>query len=367
MAGQKKRRWLGGYVRVGKNGKETFIIDKWIRREHFHLSTRCNTERAALKQYERFEADPYGFSPLGDDSERLFITDKLVADFAAFMRDVKKNSRPWIKDTLRYLSHWSDDLAGRDLRALNVQRDLLPVLDKRKTSRRHRIEAIKSFCSWLRTVKGLLHAANDATMNLRVPKTTAEKTRRRKVVAEEHIRRVMPLLPDEARDVMVMQLATAFHVAEVRRFAEIGDIVYYAGGPILAAVTVKHKSGELVTQPIVDRDHLAAIERIKARGRIPINWTLAENMKTACNQVRREEELRGVPEDQRMPQWRLGQMRHTVLTMAVMGGATAEQAAAFAHHRSSETTKRFYIDLAVPTLTVPVLRLVQAQKEEKAG
>lgn len=366
MAGQKKRRWLGGYVRVGATGKETFIIDRWIRGQHFHLSTRCSTEKAALKQLERFEADPYGFTPLGESAEVVRITPDLVRDFCLWMRDEKRNSAEWIDDVKRLLGDWSEDLARHDLRNVSIQKVLYPVLDRRKTSRRHRIEALKSFCSWLRRHKGLLNAANDSTIDLPIPKATPANQRKKKAVPAEHIWAVLPLLPDITRDVLLMQLATAFHVSEVRRFAETGDLVYRTAG-MLASVTVKHKSGELVTQPIIAPEHLAAVERIKRRGSIPGNDVLARHMRAAINQIRRDQELAGVPEAQRMPHFRLGQMRHTALTFAHQAGVPLEQVAAFAHHRSIATTRAFYVEMAKPSISVPVLRLVPTDEEKKGS
>lgn len=367
MAGQKKRRWMGGYVRIGKNGRPTFVIDRWIRGVHFHLSTRCSQEKAALAQLARFEADPYNFSPLSESADAVRITEDLLTEFGTFMRDEKKDSREWIRSVLNYLAQWGEVLAHKDLRALNVQRDLLPPLAKWKTSRRHRVEAIKSFCTWLRRHKGLLHAGNDATQNLPIPKTVAEKLSRPKVVSEEHVRRVLPLLPDETRDVAILQLGTAWHLSEVRRFAADGEITPRVGGPLLAVLTVKHKNGELVSQPVVAQEHLDAARRIKARGRIPIPWTLAKNMREACDQIRREQAIADVPEKDWMPHWRLGQLRHTVLTWAYARGASAEDLAKFAHHATPVTTRKFYLDLGVPSVSIPVLRLLPPDDDKGTG
>lgn len=366
VTGQKKERWPGGYVRMGKGGKRTFIIDKWIRGQHFHLSTRCSQLRAALKQLERFEADPYGFNPLGDSAEVVRITTELVHEFAVWMRDEKRNTREWIEGVVRFLGDWAEDLARYDLRNVSVQRVLYPALDKRKTSRRHRIESLKSFCSWLRRHKGLLNAANDSTINMPIPKAAPANQRKSKAVPAEHIAAVMPLLPEVTRDVMLMQLATAFHVSEVRRFALSGELIYRTHG-MLASVTVKHKSGEIVTQPIIHPEHLSAVERIKKRGRIPDNDVLSRHMRKAIDQLRRDEELAGAPEEKRTPHFRLGQMRHTALTFAHQSGIPLEQVAAFAHHRSIATTRAFYVEMAKPNISVPVLRLVPADESKKGS
>jgi hypothetical protein len=352
---RKRRVWLGGYVRNGKKGP-TYVIERWVRGEHFHVSTRCRTERAALKQLERFEADPYGYTPLPEDS-RVVITLELCAEFRDFMVKRKRNSPEWIETVMRFLGDWEEDLGGKDLRFLNLQRDLKPPLETRK-SRKHRIEAIKSFCSWLRTEKGLLRKAEDATLDLKVPQSPPAKHKRRRAQSREHVLAILPQLPDVTRDVLTLQIGTAWHISEVRRFASGGEIVE-GTAPLLAVLVVKHKGGDLVRTPIKTPEHLEAARRLRARGAIPIKETLAQHMRDACDRIRAQQRRDGVPEEKLMPHFRLGDMRATVLTWAVEMGATPQEASEFAHHRSLNTTRRMYLDLAVPTVSVPVLRLVK--------
>jgi N-acylglucosamine-6-phosphate 2-epimerase len=42
-----KRQWLGGYVREGSRGA-TYVIQRELNGERFHVTTKCRTERAAL-------------------------------------------------------------------------------------------------------------------------------------------------------------------------------------------------------------------------------------------------------------------------------------------------------------------------------
>lgn len=356
---QKARRgkWLGGYVRFGSKSS-TYVIDKWIGGVHFHVSTRCSTERAAVKQLERFEADPYGYTPLGDDGSALRITLELSEQFRAFMQR-KGNSAEWVATVMRFLADWEEDIRTRDLRNLSVQRDLKPALDVRKTSRRHRIETIRSFCRWLREEKGLLTRGKDATLDLSFPKTTAAKLRRRRAVTLEHVRAVFPHLPEETRDVLWLLTGTAWHVSEVRRFAEGGEIVRQLEGDPRVVLVTRHKSGELTRTPLTDRGQMEAAERIRKRGRIPAKETLAQHMRDGCNAVREKEAENGVAEENLTPHFRLGDMRHTALTYGVQQGASPQEASEFAHHRSLTTTKKFYIDLAVPTVSIPTMRLVK--------
>lgn len=352
-----RRPWLGGYVRKGKKA-ETFVIDRWVKGVHFHISTRCRTERAALKQLERFEANPYGYSPLDSDELPLTITSELLEEFRVFMRQERKNTPEWTGNVIRYLTHWAEDLAGKDLRHLSVARDLEKALQTRKTSRRHRIEAIKSFCAWLRRTERL-NIADDATINLHVPQIEPAKNKRRRAVSMADVEAVMPHLSAEVLDVLLLQSGTAWHISEVRRFAGSGEIVRPISGDPLAVLVTRHKSGDLTRTPIRAPEHLAAAERILARGRIPIPETLADAMKRACEKVRAKQAEAGVPEKNRMPHWRLGVMRHTVLSHAVEQGASPQEVSEFAGHRSVQTSRRFYIDVATPTVSVPVMRLTK--------
>ncbi|QDE68580.1 hypothetical protein BHS09_17190 [Myxococcus xanthus] len=55
-----KQRWPGGYFHKQQDGQPLFIIDRRVRGQRFHVSTRCHNLRLAMKQLERFEADPLG-------------------------------------------------------------------------------------------------------------------------------------------------------------------------------------------------------------------------------------------------------------------------------------------------------------------
>lgn len=349
---------MGGYIRVGKKRK-TYVIDRWVGGVHFHVSTRCSTERAALKQLEAFEANPHGYSPLNAEPHGLEITTELVEGYRRYMKDVRKNSHEWCNACVNLLGDWADDLNGADLRTLNVQRDLKPVLAKRGKRIAHRIECLKAFMSWLRTEKGLLTKAQDATLDLPVPHAPPAKYKRRRAVAQEHVLAVLPRLDLATREVLTLLIGTAWHISEVRRFAKEGEIIRPVNGRPLAVLVTKHKSGDHTRTPIIAPEHLEAAERIRARGKVASAVYLARVMRNACAAIREEQARRDVPEENRTPSFRLGVMRHSVLTWAVEMGATPEQASQFAGHRSLATTRKYYLDVAVPTVNVPVLRLLK--------
>ncbi len=357
-----RQHWMSGYVRPGKKGP-TYVIERWINGEYFHVSTKCRTERAALKQLERFEVDPKNYKP-GESVAKpeLLMTADLVNEYCQWMTNEKGNSPEWVYESERFLVHWNKDLGAKDLARVSVQDDLKPALDKRK-SRQHRIIAIKAFFGWLRREKGLLLV--DPTEALPVPQGSPEKLRRRKAVDQATIQAVLEFLPEETRDVLRLQSITAWHVSEVRRFALVGEILAVPAGVVMAhgkarpaaVLSTPHKSGEPTRTPIHGDKNLELAERIKARGAILSNSALARHMREACDAAITKQAAAGVPVEKRIKRFSLGVMRHTVLTWAVEAGATPQEASEFAGHKSLTTTRRFYLDVTVPTVSVPTMKL----------
>jgi hypothetical protein len=133
--------------------------------KRYEVSTRCSRLRAALAQLERFEADPEGYDPATPGGEPVRLTGELVKAFLDWSLNTKGNSRPWVLQQRAYLAWWAENLKGRDLRALNLGSHVIPALDE-APERRHRIEVLKAFCSWLRKERHLLSRAEDATLDL---------------------------------------------------------------------------------------------------------------------------------------------------------------------------------------------------------
>jgi hypothetical protein len=253
----------------------------------------------------------------------------------------RPTSREWAFGQANLLADWSDDFAGEDIRDVTVHR-MKEMLDGRITSRKHRIEAIKAFASWLRREKGLLKFSEDTTLDLAVPQDTAAKNRRRRVVSEENFFAILPHLPAAVRDIALLQSATAFHISETKRFRESGELVRNVA-PHLAVIMVRHKNGELVATPLQFPEHVEAAERVLALKKFPAKQELCDAMEAACSAAK-------------VPSFRLGVMRHSVLTWGHARGASMSDLAKFAHHKSERTTATFYVDLAVAPTVIPVVR-----------
>lgn len=346
----KRKRWLGGYIHIQENGAELFIIEKKVGKKRYHLSTRCHSERSALKQLERFEADPQGYTPGGGETEEALLLDAaLILEYRTQM-EAESGSRPHVNDRCNRLKDWMVDLTGVDLRRMSLRDHIIPALVRRKTCRPARIIAIKALMGWLRKQRHVLTSAEDATVDLPVPQATPEKWRRRKAVDRKRALAAFAKLEGPYRDCMELLVATGWHTTELSRFVRQAEseIVYPLGlrkKGVRAVLVTRHKGGELTRTPLRHPEHLEAAKRLRARGRMPkkLNDALGE----ACR-------LAGVEK------FTAGVMRHSVGTWAVEDGASPADVSEFLGHKDPRTTKRFYLDVAIPTVTVPVLRLLKA-------
>lgn len=339
-------RWTGGYIRTTKVGRPVFIIELWRKGRKWHISTGCATKRAAEKELERFELDPMGYSPGDYALQGLDLSAELVLAYRKYQLAAGL-TKAWADQVARNLADWQIALKGRDLRALKLHRDLRPALDGWGTQLPHRIKAIKGLFRWLRQERGLVERHQDATLDLRVPQARPEKQRRPKAVLPEHVAAVLRELPVNTRDILHLLTATAWHVSEARRFCGDGSIAQPLNQDgVLAVLTTRHKSGDLVSTPILYPEHLEAAKRVQALSRFPESITISRHMREACDKAK-------------VPRFSAGQMRHSVLTWGVRdGGASLYQAKEFANHRSESTTRRFYVHQDVPKNALPVYRLM---------
>lgn len=348
---------MGGYVRAG-----VYVIERKLGGVKFHFSTRCRTERAALAELARFEEDPTAYSPTqrAVDS-RVLVTADLLDDFWRYQVHVKRNTVEHADACESYLVHWMEDLEGVDLRKLRLA-EVHRALDKRGKARRYRVIALKSFCAWLRRVKGLLTAGNDVTTQVQVPPARPEKLQRRKVADREDVRKVLAHLTGPTRDALLVLAATGMHVSELRRFArgEGGLLKPLRGERVAGKILLRHKTGEAHVVSLVHQDYVAAATRLRARGRLFSNGWLVTCIARAC-------EAAGVA------RFTPGVMRHSLGTWLAEDGSPLQLVAQQLGHRSERTTRRFYVDLGLTAadVSVPILHVVEGggdgSKQSNAG
>ena len=355
------RKWLGGYVRVGKKGP-TFIIERYQDGVRYHISTKCRTERAALDALALFESDPANYRPARKTAaaprKAVTLTADLITEYTDWMvqRPYYPTTEIHAQKHFTLLKAWMVFYRGRDIRSVPLSEVAAHLSGKRNVMMK--VQALRSFAAWLRTTKYLLTRAEDITLDLKSPPRRATKDWRQVAVEPERIRAILPHLPAESRDVMVLRLGTGWHGTEVERFARTGRIYRTPGKtillmtsegaervPLLAVLRVKHKIGGDTNTPIIHAEHLAAAERIQHRGRVPNQLTLNRHTTKAC-------ELAGV---ERFLNWHL---RHSVVSNAIEEGADLEHASVFVGHLNVDTTRKHYAQLALPKKAVPVLRVV---------
>lgn len=357
----KQRRWLGGYVRWGKKGP-SFVIERWIDGHRHHVSTKCRTERAALAQLAEFEADPANYKPNRVRAKpvgvrRVLITADLIDEYRTWMisrRDAPATDVHAAKHENR-LIRWMKFYRGRDVRTVPL-REVVTMLEDGKDTMM-RVQALKSFFRWMRTKKFLLDRTEDPTLDLAGPPRRAAKDSKKVVIEPDRILKILPYLPQRSRDVLILRLGTAWHGSEVERFAKTGTIVRTPGKfislvrddgvdkvPLLAVLRVKQKVGVMTNTPILYEEHLAAAERIQERRYVPNQLTMNRHVTAACEEA-------GV---ERFLNWHL---RHSVISNAIESGADAEQVAPFVDHFNAKTTRRHYIQIALPKKAVPVVRV----------
>lgn len=341
-----KEKWPGGYIRNGKRGG-TFVIEREVAGVRFHVSTRARSLKAAMKQLERFEANPTAYSPSGDAEAKeapLPLTAELIETYVRWQLDTKKDTRKHAKEMGNLLAQWMEDLGARDLRVLRLRDHVLPALDRRKTNRKHRIIALKGLFGWLRTVKHVLTSGDDCTLDLKVPQSSPEKLRRRKALEREQVLGALAVLTGPAHDCLLLLTATGWHVTELCRFIrdDSSEIAPGKEGGPLAVLVTQHKSGEWTRTPVQHPEHLEAAKRLRERRAVP--RYLNRVVKEACDRAK-------------VKRFTLGVLRHSVATWAVEAGAAPSDVSQFLGHKDPRTTARFYTDVAVPTVSVPVVRL----------
>ena len=71
--------WLGGFIRENEDGEPIYVIRKRVDGHQYEVSTRCHTERAALKQLERQQF------PINKAGAIVTVCVSLVVTTAAFV------------------------------------------------------------------------------------------------------------------------------------------------------------------------------------------------------------------------------------------------------------------------------------------
>lgn len=335
-----------GYVHRQKDGRPLFVIEKQVSvfdddgnktTHRFHVSTRCHSIGAALKQLERFEADPFAYNPVGGDLRAPLL---LTADMALklYRWQLERSLSPkYAREVNTWLTKWIRALRGVNLRKLSLPLHVMPALDAAAPgARRPLMASLKTLCAWLRTERHELTSAEDATRDLKLPKSDAARHHKKVAWSAAHVRKVRQLLKGVYRDALLFQTATGCHVSELERFVrdERSKLVVYPqpkrladGKKALAHIVIWHKTKKWHRVALLRSEAVEAAESLRKRGSLPTRSDLNAVIYAACDKAK-------------VPRFSFV-MRHSVLTWGVNRGATEHEVASHAGHSDVRTTRRY--------------------------
>jgi len=327
------RHWLGGYVRDG-----VFIIRRSINGKRYDITTRCTTEKAALKCLEAFEASPATYKPGKRDAptDAVIFTEVIAQEFLDAMK-AKGNAKAWRLIQANILKWWAGKLGSRDLRhitASDVRRHL-----KDTTRYPHKLAVIKALFRWLREQK---ETKLDDLSDIPSPQIKPAQWAKSKVIPQVPIKRVYGYLKAPYKHALMLQAGTGWHVTEACRFANAGEIyrplpIPFYSLPVVASPL--HKSG-VPHRTQVSEEVAWEAWLLRQYGKLTYHpyW---KALKKACEKA-------GVEV------FTPGRFRHTAATHAIERGATPEEVAAFLDHKDKRTTMRLYATHAVvPKVPTP--------------
>lgn len=362
MSEAKKERptkWLGGPIRWGKRGP-SYVIERWINGTHWHVSTKCRTERAALKELEKFEADPPGYRKARTaKTTGVEVTPEMIDSFVLDM-ERRGLEAGYVAQTEKRLEAIMLALAGRDLSRMSFV-DLRDVLDgmsdeKKPTARMALRKAIKALCKWLRRSEGKLTRQNDPSLDLVIEQAPPEKHRRRKAMDLDIVERAIAALTKEApdvADVAIVLAATGLHISELRRAHEgVGGLYepleWQRAQGVLLNVAVLHKNrdgGVRKMHAVAITDPIAAdaAKRVMARELFPSRQRIRLQTARASAEIGAK--------------YSMGWTRHSVATWLALRRVPEADIAKQLGHSSTRQVRATYIDLGVGAHPVPIPRL----------
>lgn len=360
------RSWAGGRVR-DVDGREVWVIERRIgdgRRRVLALD--AANEKQALAELALFERAPGSYQPraaLPRPGAEALIDAETLKEFARYVDTEAGLSEGYRRHILRpYLADWGAALKGRDIRRLELV-DLTEILKTWKTSRHHRIVALRSLTSWMRET-GRLRRQEDPTLDLKVPQARPEKAVRVKGYPAQIIERLYATLGEQrCRDVIVIRSKLGMHDTEIGRIARGEALLRRLDnqGEIAGTITFPHLKAGKIHVVSADAQTLAAAERIQAQGAPLSRMALKRMLDKAVEKIRK-----GLAQGQQFPDIRPGELRHSYATWARNvgrivrpqdGGVPLAEVAAVLGHSSARTTSRFYDGTEVPPLISLPLKL----------
>lgn len=315
-------QWEGGRVIETKDGKRVYYIRKRIRGRLYEVSTRSSTLKAALAQWERFQANPEAYEPSG---ALPGVAPTIAAQLDAYLEAclAAGNSVNWRTQKRRYLTWWAKKLPG-DVRRLSRER-VLSALDG-TTAPHNRLASLKAFCAWLYE-RGLLSKAEHVTEDIPIPAPKPAQWSAPRAISRDVFTATLAKVDDVAyRDILAVIAGTGMHTQEALRLAR------GKGSITGTTLEILHKNGRR-HRMVVEASVAEAVARVQRRG----GFSVSRLMKT----VKAAADAAGVP------RWAPGALRHSVVSWLIGDGASLEAVAAYTNHDVA-TLKKFYNVAAIP-------------------
>ena len=353
---EKRTKWLGGPIVWGKRGP-SYVIERWVKGRHWHVSTKCRTEKAALAALELFELAPTEYRKArAEKTTGLEVTPELIAEYLEWMTEQERNER-YIGEHERFLGEIMLALEGRDLSRMGFAalRDLIWALGT--ACRWNRVKAIKAFASWLRRHKGVLQRKDDPTLDIILPAQTPEKSRRRKAMDASLVDRAIPLITEPAiADFAIVLRETGCHISELMRFADGGERngglferVDWQPKEVLGNLLVRHKTDMRARRSathvvaITEQRAWDALKRIKARGVAPTRSAIQYSDLQVTAKLGTK--------------FSMGWNRHSVATWLAMDNRPSADIASLLGQKTTKMANQVYIDLGLAAHPVPIPKL----------
>lgn len=373
-------KWRGGRKYRTADGRTVWVIQKDVHGVTRSITTAARNQSEAEAELALFTRDRAGYwaryrAPLVQAGTGIItLDDETIGRYLDHQKAGGRTER-YRKNLRTYLAAWAAFYAGRDIRTVPLAELAAELGRPKRTARKSRIIALKSFTAYLREIEATLPASADPTTGLRVPPPRPEKAVRDKGYTLDHVEKIyaaihgwttrkrranqhgdhgQPQTVDVqcVRDVVVLHAKCGLHATEIDRLARgEGEIKPLTGhGAIAGTLKVVHKSGRVHIQSL-DAQTLAALQRLRARGSAPVDSYVRSVIDRAAKRAK-------------VPTIRVGQLRHSFVTWAAErgtevrpaeGGLSLAQIAAAVGHASPNTTARFYLGVKVPPMVqIPI-------------
>jgi integrase len=375
-------KWIGGRVKLDRHGRTVWVIERKIGSEKITVTLRnMPSEDHAKNEFFEFEKNPVEYLKAYRQKKQatveeiaradsMVLTPELIAEVVKHVK-ASGSSEDYANYTVEaYLSEWAAELKGVDLRDLPTTR-LKAILKGWDTAEHKRVVALKVLSSYLREEKGL-RRSEDPTLDIKVPPVPGGRPADQRAYSPAHVEAFYAALtnwkyangyfgdkhPDgvelatvdlqAVRDVFLLRVKTGMHGEEISRLAAGDGVVRVLEdyGEIAGTLFFEHKRKEdfIVS---VDKQTLAAAQRLKAAGEVP-------------NRVKMSREMRRVSKlNPKLKPIQVSNLRHTFATWCGYlarlvkpkdAGIPLEVIAQLMNHASVKTTKKHYLGIYVPPM-----------------